>query len=237
MHNVAFAVIAVCVSDKDSPAVGIDRCNTASRPTGFAELIGHDTPQRNQLRAGVIILSLFLSTAMHAAPCGLHGSASKTSREHALNAFKNRSQAPSAINPHITLGKLGQGSRYDNNEAAAIIGYVALVKPGGKETCNCKAEAPHQDTHIALVTSPAYTNDDSKYVIVEVTPRTRQRYHFPSTATLKKQILHKRVMVTGWLSYDAMHTGNAANTNPNGKKIWRATCEEIHPVSGIKVLH
>src|SRR5437762_6229495 len=88
-----------------------------------------------------------------------------------------------------------------------------------------------------LVTSLAHANDESKYVIVEVTPRTRRRYHFPSTATLKKQILHKRVMVTGWLFYDAMHTGNAANTNPNGKKIWRATCEEIHPVSGIKVLH
>jgi hypothetical protein len=175
---------------------------------------------------------------MHAAPCGIHGSASSTSREYTLNAFKNRSQAPSAINPSITLKKLAQGSRYDNNEAAAIIGYVALVKSGDKETCNCKAEdAPHQDTHIALVTSPAYANDDSKYVIVEVTPRTRRRYHFPPTATLKKQILHKRVMVTGWLFYDAMHTGNAANTNPNGKQIWRATCEEIHPVSGIKVLH
>jgi hypothetical protein len=40
-------------------------------------------------------------------------------------------------------------------------------------------------------------------------------------------------MVTGWLFYDSMHEGIAANTNPNGKNIWRATCEEIHPVSGI----
>jgi hypothetical protein len=180
---------------------------------------------------------LFLTAVMDAAPCGIHGNADSRSREYALNPFKNRSQAPSAINPHITLAKLAQGSNYGNNEAAAIIGYVALVKPGGKETCNCKKDAPNQDTHIALVTNPAYANEESKYVIVEVTPRTRRRYHFPSTATLKKQILHKRVMVTGWLFYDAMHTGNAANTNPNGKKIWRATCEEIHPVSGIKVLH
>ena len=139
---------------------------------------------------------------MHAAPCGLHGSASKTSREYALNPFKNRSQAPRAINPHITLGKLAARIEYDNNEAAAIIGYVALVKPGGRKPAIAKQEAPHEDTHIALVTSPAYANDDSKYVIVEVTPRTRQRYHFPSTATLKKQILHKRVMITGWLFYD-----------------------------------
>jgi hypothetical protein len=59
----------------------------------------------------------------------------------------------------------------------------------------------------------------------------------PSTATLKKQILHKRVMISGWLFYDLIHEHNAANTNPNGAQIWRLTCEEIHPVSGIKVLH
>jgi len=181
---------------------------------------------------------LFLTAVMHAAPCGIHGNADRRSREYVLNPFKNRPQAPRTVNPLITLEKLARGARYENNEAAAIIGYVALVKPGAAETCNCKAkDAAHKDTHIALVTNPASADDESKYVIVEVTPRTRRRYHFPSTATLQKQILHKRVMITGWLFYDAMHTGNAANTNPNGKKIWRATCEEIHPVSGIKVLH
>ena len=175
---------------------------------------------------------------MHAAPCGIHGNASSTSREYTLNVFKNRSQAPSAINPQITLEKLAGGARYENTEAATIVGYVALVKPGDAETCNCKSkDAARQDTHIALVTSPAHANDKSKYVIVEVTPRTRRRYHFPSTATLKKQILHKRVMVTGWLFYDSMHESNAANTNPHGTQIWRLTCEEIHPVSGIKILH
>jgi hypothetical protein len=190
------------------------------------------------LRTGIIILSLFLTTLIHAAPCGIHGNASRKSREYTLNVFKNRSQAPSAINPRITLEKLARGARYENTEAAAVIGYVALVKPGGKETCNCKASDPaYKDTHIALVTSPAYANDESKYIIVEVTPRTRRRYHFPSTGTLKKQILHKRVMVTGWLFYDSMHEHNAANTSPHGTQIWRLTCEEIHPVSGIKVLH
>jgi len=44
-------------------------------------------------------------------------------------------------------------------------------------------------------------------------------------------------MVTGWLCCDSIHTGNAANTNPNGKNIWRATCEELHSVTGIKILH
>jgi len=44
-------------------------------------------------------------------------------------------------------------------------------------------------------------------------------------------------MISGWLFYDLIHERNAANTNPNGRQIWRLTCEEIHPVSGIKVLH
>ena len=190
------------------------------------------------MKTGITILSLFLTTLIYATPCGILGSPKRGSREYVLNPFKNRSQAPHTVNPRITLKALANGARFSNNEAAAIIGYVALVKPGGRETCNCHArDAAHKDTHIALVTDLANMNDESKYVIVEVTPRTRQRYHFPSTATLQNQILHKRVMVTGWLFYDAMHTRNAADTNPNGKKIWRATCEEIHPVSGIKVLH
>ena len=190
------------------------------------------------MRAGIIILSLFLASHLHAAPCGIHGSAQPRTREYALNVFKNHSQAPPTINSRITLEKLARGARYDNSEAAAIIGYVALVKSGDAESCNCRAtDAAHMDTHIALVTDLANANDKSKHIIIEVTPRTRRRYHFPSTSMLKKQILHKRVMVTGWLFYDSMHEVNAANTNPHGRRIWRLTCEEIHPVSGIKVLH
>jgi hypothetical protein len=190
------------------------------------------------MKTGITILSLFLATLTYAAPCGIHGNAQRGSREYTLNSFKNRSQAPRTVNPRITLAALANGARFNNNEAAAIIGYVALVKPGGRETCNCHAtDAAHKDTHIALVTNRANANDERKHVVVEVTPRSRRLYHLPSTATLKKQILHKRVIITGWLFYDSMHEGNAANTNPRGKSVWRATCEEIHPVSGIKVLH
>jgi hypothetical protein len=187
---------------------------------------------------GFAIVSLFLATAIYAAPCGIHGSASPRSREYALNPFKNRSKAPLTVNPNITLEAFANGARFSNAEAASIIGYVALVKPGGKEGCNCGAKsASAQDTHIALVADPADANDKSKHVIVEVTPRIRRLYHLPSTATLKKQIIHKRVMITGWLFYDLIHEHNAATTNPNGTQIWRLTCEEIHPVTGIKVLH
>ena len=194
--------------------------------------------RRGKLKTGIVILSLFFTTAIYAAPCGTHGSAKSGTREYVLNPFKNRSQAPPTVNPSITLEALAQGARFENTQAASITGYVALVKSGDAETCNCGAkDAAHTDTHIALVTNLANANDKSKHIVVEVTLRSRRRYHLPSTATLKKQILHKRVMITGWLLYDLMHEKNAANTNPNGTQIWRLTCEEIHPVSGIKVLH
>ena len=191
-----------------------------------------------KLKTGIIILSLFFATAIYAAPCGIHGSAQPRTREYVLNPFKNRSQAPHTVNPSITLEALAEGARFENTEAASIIGYVALVKSGDAESCNCGAkDAAHADTHIALVTNLANANDKSKHIVVEVTPRSRRRYHLPSTATLKRQILHKRVMISGWLFYDLIHERNAANTNRNGGQIWRLTCEEIHPVSGIKVLH
>ena len=118
------------------------------------------------MRTAIAILSLFLATLIYAAPCGIHGSAKRGSQEYTLNPFKNRSQAPHTVNPRITLERLANGVRYDDNEAAAIVGYVALVKPGSSETCNCGAkDAAHKDTHIALVTDLANVNDESKYVI------------------------------------------------------------------------
>ena len=88
------------------------------------------------MKTAITIVSSLLATLMYAAPCGIHGNADPRSREYALNPFKNRSQAPRTVNPLITLEKLAQGARYENTEAAAIIGYVALVKPGAAETCN-----------------------------------------------------------------------------------------------------
>jgi hypothetical protein len=90
--------------------------------------------------------------------------------KHVINQLDRRS---------LRSVKIGQQLNATANVidgSAAIIGYVALVKPGAAETCNCKAkDAAHKDTHIALVTNPANAKDESKYVIVEVTPRTRRR--------------------------------------------------------------
>lgn len=93
------------------------------------------------------ICVLLFSTPMYAAPCGIEGSAQKGSREYTLNRFKNRSQGAHAINPSIILKRLARGDTFQNTQAAAVIDYVALVNPDGKETCNRKAEdAAHKDT-------------------------------------------------------------------------------------------
>jgi hypothetical protein len=44
MHDEALTVVAVCVSNEDGSTAGINRCNTAPSPTGFAEFIGNQFP-------------------------------------------------------------------------------------------------------------------------------------------------------------------------------------------------
>src|SRR5437899_6496546 len=65
-----------------------------------------------------------------------------------LNKLKNRSQPPMLFdnNPTITIDKiLAPGNdlnRFSPTKAATITGYVASVKVGGIETCNCHATDP-----------------------------------------------------------------------------------------------
>jgi len=83
-------------------------------------------------------------------------------------------------------------------------------------------------------------NDESTYVIVEVTPQMRRKVAGRgtdwSTATLRQQLRGRWIRVTGWLLFDVEHTENATNTNPGGRKIWRATVWEVHPITAIEVL-
>lgn len=44
VHNVAFAIVAVWVSNEDSSAVEINRCDTAQSPTGLTQRISEHFP-------------------------------------------------------------------------------------------------------------------------------------------------------------------------------------------------
>jgi hypothetical protein len=154
-------------------------------------------------------------------------------------------------------------NRFPMTKAATITGYVVSAKVGGIETCNCHAEdALNRDTHIDVVADPQFavpkfikvTTTDKKgkkhtikkdsnqkfHVIVEVTPRVREQMKAKgidwSTATLHKTLPGHRVAFTGWLLFDTEHKPQAENTNPGGKLNWRATCNEIHPVTAISIL-
>lgn len=179
------------------------------------------------------------------ANCPTEGDATRpTVRE--LNILKRRMTAPATadIDPKVTMAALtvpgDDKSRWNDQKGATIDGYVAGVKVGGVESVNCHThDAAYRDTHIELTLKPN-ANDETTYVIVEVTPQVREEMAKKgvdwSTATLRRNLLGRWVKVTGWLLYDAEHAQNAENTNPGGAHNWRATVWEIHPITAIEVL-
>lgn len=175
--------------------------------------------------------------------CGMEGSATPA-RLKALNRLKNRYTAPQAneINHSISLSAIlapgNDTTRWSSTSGAEITGYVFDVKPGGGETCNCgKTDPVHTDAHIEMVLSPT-DSAATRRVVVEVTPRMRAIMAASgtnwSTTTLRKQFLHKRVKVHGWMTFDAQHSNAAENTNPGSANNWRATAWEIHPVTSLE---
>ena len=184
--------------------------------------------------------------------CPLTGSGQRGTKKVKQDAYKNRWHPPlgSDFDSAVTIQALVQPgndrTRWSNQHAARIRGYVAEVKQGTLgESCNCGANAPiDSDTHIAVVADSTTAQDKRTHVIVEVTPRLREAMaaQNPSvdwgTDALKKRLQGKHVEFEGWLFFDSSHTSEAMNTHPQDPKQnnWRATCWEIHPVTAIQVL-
>lgn len=179
------------------------------------------------------------------ANCPPEGDTTIAAVQH-LNVLKRRMTIPLAsdIDHSVTMASLtipgDDTSRWDAAKGASIEGYVADVKVGGVESVNCHThQSAYRDTHIELTLKPN-DQDESTYVIVEVTPQMRQKMADKgidwSTNALRRQLLGRWIQVTGWLLFDTEHVENAANTNPNGRHNWRATVWEIHPITSIKVL-
>lgn len=165
------------------------------------------------------------------------------------NRRKNRFDAPTLCDPSVSLESLlapgGDEGRWGKTKdrGARVTGYVAMIVPNiAGESCNCyKADDAHTDTHIDLVARAADVSRFDRHLIVEVTPRmkylARQRGQDWSTAALSKHFLHRKVTVEGWLFWDGGHAREAANTHPRDPehRNWRATCWEVHPVTGIRL--
>ncbi len=165
----------------------------------------------------------------------------------AVNILKNRIEPPKSddFDPNATIASMlhsgEDDSRWDDKQAATIVGYVRDVKPGGIETCNCHAKSlDDRDTHIELVLDPSHAAD-TDVLIVEVTPRWRDFAKANgvdwSTPTLKASIANKWVRVTGWMMYDYEHENASENTAPGKSGNWRRTAWEIHPITQLEIMN
>lgn len=177
--------------------------------------------------------------------CPIRGDA-KNPRVKALNVLKRRMAAPTTtdVDSNVTLAAMlapgNDAARFDASKAATVMGYVADVKVGGVESVNCHTHDPqYRDTHIELTLDPLH-DEETKHVIVEVTPQWREVMAAKgidwSTKALRQRLLGRWVRVTGWLLSDEEHSNVAENSNPGGRRDWRATVWEIHPITAIEVL-
>jgi hypothetical protein len=203
--------------------------------------------------------------------CSIAGVATATQWEYTANQLKNRWHLPSAddnFNADATISVLASAlsdpkagpnkdpiSKKANNDAgkfvtisegqtAEIDGYIAYVKPGGVESCNCKSQDPqYMDTHIYVSATPQHANQtDKKFcLIVEVTPRVRieqvQMGHDWATSTLISTLKPgTHVRISGYLFDDQEHRPNSVADSPSNANLWRASCWELHPVTDIQIV-
>jgi len=53
----SLSVVAVCISNEDRLSVGINRCDAAPTPTGFAEIVSDDFPELHVDRIVPLLVS------------------------------------------------------------------------------------------------------------------------------------------------------------------------------------
>lgn len=173
------------------------------------------------------------------------------------NELKNRFYPPATYQPY----SVDQILRLPNNSddtlehtGVTLTGFVQSVKSGGTsgESCNCEATGTGLvDAHIEVVNDPKEEDSEGRgMVVVEVTERSRRLANLGLLAStigkdwsieqLKRQLTGKWVRFSGWLLYDSDHVKESWNADPEdnlGRRNWRATPWEVHPVLGIEVLN
>jgi hypothetical protein len=161
-----------------------------------------------------------------------------------LNVLKNRDAKATSPNK-ITVGTMrdpANNSKFSANQQVWVTGYVASVVPGGlEETCNCK-RADLRDVHINIIADPSEVGNETKYVVVEFTPRWEKKFNLDDSnydemlQKVKDKIEGKWVRFEGWMMYDYIHANQSESTAPGHAGNWRATPWEVHPVTALKVV-
>ena len=186
--------------------------------------------------------------------CSACGSKTKDAKHLTLNVNKNRGTAvtsPQKITVQTIRDPANDTGKFTPKKQVSVTGFVAGVDPGGMpETCNCK-RPDLRDVHINIVADPSEAGDQTKYVVVEFTPRWEKKFGFDDSnydamrQLIENQLKGKRVKFSGWMLYDFIHENAAQSTRPNQpvcahfgdpKCNWRATPWEVHPVTAYEIV-
>lgn len=178
--------------------------------------------------------------------CPPQGNA-RSQHNQGQDRLKNRitEPEPADIDLSVTLEDFmrpgNDVTRFSNNRAVTIVAYLRSAQGTGAESCNCDvSDESLTDTHMNLVAGPL---DARKPVIAEITPVWRLIHQHDGLEDWSSQAIiakyeGKKVRITGWLFFDDFHIDEADNTDPGdhkGKKNWRRTCWEVHPVTSIEL--
>jgi len=157
--------------------------------------------------------------------------------------LKNRDAEPSPrdFDDGVTLEALlrrGEDrERWSESRAGRIEGYVVEVVEGGVEAANCYSYR-ERDTHIHI--APRADAPRIEWVVVEVTPRARERARQRgldwTAEALRRELVGRRCRFEGWLLFDREHADESENIAPGARGNWRATAWELHPVTAVEVL-
>ena len=185
--------------------------------------------------------------------CGMDGKPGLSTAARTNNRLKNRFQLGDKAEElsFAQMISLKPRDSSQNNRYVSVVGYVQDVKPGYSKNQgnNCDASQRREtDTHIELLLSPN-EHDHHGVVILATTERIRRLAQQGlllsnigndwSEKNLRKNLFGKWVRFTGWLYYDREHEQESWVVDPEdkvGRKNWRQTAWELHPVMGIEVL-
>jgi hypothetical protein len=198
---------------------------------------------RRRILLGVaLIFLLAVLLAPELAPCPRQGCA-LTAETRAFVGLKNREAPPaeSDFDRRVSLDALltagDDTSRWSEERAGAVEGYVVEVSVGGIESSNCFS-LTRRDVHVHLARRAGAPAVET--IVVEVTPRAaaaaRARGLDWSLRALRRDLTGRLCRFEGWLLFDREHADEALNTAPGNPVDWRATAWELHPVTKIEIV-
>ncbi len=116
--------------------------------------------------------------------------------------------------------------------AVSLDGFLFDAKKEGPESPNCHDDDDRQkDFHLWLVEHEG--DDRTKAVVVEITPRLRDKHDDWTLAMFRRLAKDKvRVRITGWLMFDQEHPEQLHASGSHGAT--RGTLWEIHPITKVE---